>query len=432
MTRRVAFVALAVYAAFLCVVLARVRGAESAAPSSPMAVFGAAPFRGRSGGPLSEPTFVYRGSNARLGLDPIETFDGPLALAWQFSPVNLGIHAAAKSSPSVDASGIYVGSDTGTFTAVDFAGAVRWSFHVDNAPQGIHATAALDGDNVYFGDYKGRFYALRKDSGDLVWANQLGETIGSSAAIVGPAIYVTVERNHPFNGFVAKLDRRTGAVVWLSDWLGEQSHASPTVDPTRGALYVGANNGLLRALALDSGQERWRTPLDGTVKSTAVLVDGTLYLTTGAGHLYAVEADSGKIRWQTELSGTAKGSPSFVPEEDLLVVGSNAGTAKRAARGRVQAVRASDGAIVWSVETDFGDMRASPTIVGSKEGGHVAWMSCAERAVCAFSTGSGEIRDRLALPGAFTGTPTLHDGRLYLTLFDGGLLAFRPSPSGER
>jgi len=430
--QRAVFVGLAAYAAALVFVLIRINPAligraPTASPPTPTTVFGGAPFRGRIGGALSAPTFVYRGSNARLGIDPSSVLDRPLARAWEFSPLNRGIHAAAKSSPAVDASGIYVGADTGTFYAVDFAGAMRWSFHVDNAPQGIHATAALDADNLYFGDYKGRFYALRKESGDLVWANQLGETIGSSAAVVGPAIYVSVERNAPRDGFVAKLDRRTGDVLWLSGWLGEQAHSSPTIDEPGGALYVGANNGALCALALDTGRERWRTALDGAIKSTAALVNGRLYVTTAAGQLYAVDAASGQIGWRVALSGTAKGSAAYVPDEDVLVVGSNVGT-RRATRGKVQAIRAGDGSVVWSVDTDFGDMRASPTIVRTKDadGGHAAWMSCGRREICAFSTRSGKVRDRLQLPTAFTGTPTLHDGRMYIALFDGSLLAFEP------
>lgn len=436
--RRGILAGLAVYTAVLVVVVIRINPALigrdlPAASASPMTTFGSAPFRGRIGGELSAPSFVYRGSNARLGFDLASVFDHPLTLAWQFTPLNRGIHQAAKSSPAVDASGIYVGADTGMFYALDLGGTLRWSFHVDHAPQGIHATAALDADNVYFGDYKGRFYALRKTSGELVWANQLGETIGSSAAIAGPAIYITVERNAPRDGFVAKLDRRTGAVLWLSGWLGEQAHSSPTIDEAHGVLYVGANNGTLRALALDGGQQRWRTPLVGAVKSTAVLVHGQLYVTTSAGYLYAVDAASGQIRWRIALSGTSKGSASYVPDEDVLVVGSNGGTAKQATWGQVQAVRARDGAVVWSFKTDLGDMRASPTIVRTRNPaeGHVAWMSCGRRAICAFSTQSGQIRDRLALPATFTGTPTLHDGRMYITLFDGGLLAFQSSPAGD-
>jgi outer membrane protein assembly factor BamB len=193
---------------------------------------------------------------------------------------------------------------------------------------------------------------------------------------------------------------------------------------------VGANNGVVRALALDSGRERWRASLSGTVKTTAVLVGATVYVSTGAGKLDALEAGSGRILWETALSGTAKGSPSYVPDDDLLIVGSNAGVGKRASAGQVQAVSARDGHVVWTAETDLGDMRASPTIVATASGA-VAWMSCAEQAICAFAAANGEVRDRLAVPAAFTGTPTLHGGRLYVTLFDGGLLAFATKQSRE-
>jgi hypothetical protein len=116
-----------------------------------------------------------------------------------------------------------------------------------------------------------------------------------------------------------------------------------------------------------------------------------------------------------------------VPGEDLLIVGSSAGSDRRAARGRVQAVAARDGRVVWSVDTDLGDMRASPTVVpaAAPGGDSLAWTSCGERALCALVTATGASRERLAVPAAFTGTPTLFAGRLYVTLFDGGLLAFR-------
>jgi outer membrane protein assembly factor BamB len=428
--RRVTLPALAIYTAVLVVAIIKINpslvgGARPERPNTPLATFGSAPFRGRIPEVVGEPSFIYRGGNARTGFDPSAATPRPLSLVWQYGPVNQGIHAAAKSSPAVDDTGIYVGADTGDFYALDLGGAPRWSFHVDNAPQGIHATAALDRELAYFGDYKGRLFALHKDTGDLAWANQLGETIGSSVAVDATSVYASVERNHPFDGFVARLDRRTGRVIWFSDWLGDQSHASPTLDAT--SVYVGANNGILRALSIDSGRERWQTSLDGAIKSTAVLVGKRIYVTTTHGSLYAVETETGRVAWRTALSGTAKGSASYVPGDGttpaLVVVGSNAGTAKRATGGQVQAVRIADGSVAWTVDTDLGDMRASPTIVRGPSG-YVAWTACGEHAICAFSTASGAIIDRLALPATFTGTPTFHRDRMYLTLFDGGLLAF--------
>lgn len=428
--RRFTLPALGLYTAILVIAIIRINpslvgGARPERSTTPLATFGSAPFRARIPASVGEPSFIYRGGNARTGFDPSAATPRPLSLVWQYGPLNRGIHSAAKSSPAVDDTGVYVGADTGDFYALDLHGSLRWSFHVDNAPQGIHATAALDRELAYFGDYKGRLFALRKDTGDLAWANQLGETIGSSAALDATSVYVSVERNHPFDGFVARLDRRTGRVIWFSDWLGDQSHASPTLDAT--SVYVGANNGILRALAIDSGRERWQVTLDGAIKSTAVLVGARIFITTTHGSLYAVDTATGQVAWRATLSGTAKGSASYVPADGttpaLLVVGSNAGTAKHAAFGQVQAIRIADGSVAWTADTDLGDMRASPTVVRGPAG-YVAWTACGERAICAFSTASGAVLDRVALPATFTGTPTFHRDRMYITLFDGGLLAF--------
>src|SRR5262249_6451400 len=156
--------------------------------------------------------------------------------------------------------------------------------------------------------------ALRKSDGELGWALRLGDTIGSSTVSDGDSLYVSVETFHPADGFVARIQRATGRVVWLSPWLGEQSPSTPTLDLPHRLVRVGSNNSTYRALDMATGAEVWRVATKGAVKDTGCLVDGTVYFTSLAGNLYAVRAADGHVVWQTALGGRSRSSPSYVPD----------------------------------------------------------------------------------------------------------------------
>ena len=385
--------------------------------------------RGPAATTVSGPaTFEYRLNGARTGVGD-EPFDAVAATpSWTFRPLNVGIHDASKSSPAVDDTGVYVGADSSWFYALDLGGKLRWKFRVGDAARGIHATAALDASFVYIGAYNGTLYALRKTDGELGWALRLGDTIGSSVAIDGDSLYVSVETFEPPDGFVARIKRSTGEVVWRSSWLGEQSHSSPTIDLADGLVLAGSNNGIYRALRLDTGAEVWRVPTRGGVKDTGTLVDGIVYFTSIEGALYAVRAVDGHVVWQTTLTGHTRSSPTFVPGVEAssppsilgpsvgkLIIGTDDGS--------VLAVEAATGQLAWRSPTGFTNMIASALALRGRDGSWNAWMSCGPTALCAFRATTGEVVQRIELAASITNVPTIFRGSLYVaTDLPGGLV----------
>jgi outer membrane protein assembly factor BamB len=390
----------------------------------------------RSGEPGGATTFLYRGSIQRLGVDDASRVPLELKETWSRRPLNVGIHDANKASPAVDASGIYVGSDTSWFYAFDFEGNVRWKFYFANASHGIHGTAALDEKRVYIGAYNGVLYALDKADGALVWELKLGDAIGSSPGLDGDDLYVSVETAAPKNGFVAKIDKNSGKVIWLTGWLGEQSHSSPAIDPSTGRVYVGANNGRVVFIDGATGEFVSSFKVHGPVKGTAVVAGGSAYFLTRKGWLYAYDLGDGrKERFGVELPKSAGadgreatlGSPAWVPDEGLLIMGFG---------GFTTAVDAKTGAIQWRYEAEtqpsaFGTSSAL-LVRTAGEARWVAWIGCGKRDLCAFEPRTGEVRARIELPAPLTSVPVAYKSSLYLALNQEGGLMRLDAQTGSR
>jgi outer membrane protein assembly factor BamB len=378
--------------------------------------------RAQSDAALGRVTFQYRGGLDRTGIERATTNAselGPYGAEWKSQGMNVGVHDASKSSPAVDESGVYVGTDGGWIEAFEHDGRLRWKMHVASAERGVHATAALDERRLYIGAYNGSFYALDKASGDVAWAVRLGDTIGSSAAIDGDAIYVSVETFHPPDGYVAKLDRRSGRVLWRSAWLGEQSHSSPTIDRENGLVFVGSNNARYRALRARDGAEAWSIATRGPVKDTGALVLGRVYFTSLKGVLYAADARTGNVAWTAQLGGNTRSSPSYVPEADVFLVGSNDGS--------LNAVRREDGSLAWSRPTATEDMIGSALVRRDAEEGWVAWAVCAPSTLCRLAGSNGAELARVPLGAPLTGVPAAFGDAIYVaTNAPGGLVRLGP------
>jgi outer membrane protein assembly factor BamB len=414
-----ALVVIAIMVAYPRLFASGPRAAPFARPSHPVARMPIHTAAYRALASSSPVSFAYRGDPSHRGLAAGPLDPGRLVLAYEHGHENVGIHDASKSSPAVDASGVYVGFDTGRLVAFDHAGTKRWQFVVAHSARGIHATAALDDTRLYIGAYNGTLYALDKQTGTPLWVLRLGDTLGASPAIVGEDLYVSVETFSPPDGFVAKVDRRTGEVRWLSDWLGEQAHSTPTIDPARGLVYVGANNGIVRAFAIADGRERWRFDAKGAVKGTLALADGALYFATMSSSLWALDAATGVPRWQQRLGGRSRSSATLIDELGLVALGADDGS--------FSTFDARTGTPRWSIGTGQRPYPASATAVQDSAKQWQLVTPCASHTMCVLDAATGAVLRRFELGADVTGAATVYAGSIYLSADrGGGLTRFQP------
>lgn len=308
----------------------------------------------------------YRLEEAHLGVAPPGShLSADLELKWSSEAYAIGSYSASKSSPSVDEERVYIGIDDGRLLALNReTGALLWAFETRRFTvelreetedhHGIHGTAAVDDEQVYIGDYSGWLYALDKRTGALRWEQKLGGSIGASPVHYQGQIFMAVEFGDP-DGKLFIVDASTGEIRWSSPYLGNQPHASATLDTARGLVFLGANNGRFFCFDYTSGEQRWTLDtIDGAeIKSTAAAADGTVWTTTWDQRLYALDAETGEERYHVESEARSMSSPSV--DEGIVYFGSH--------DHRLYAVDdAANGEVNWTFEAGSAIV-SSPTLV---------------------------------------------------------------------
>src|SRR5229473_5336701 len=117
----------------------------------------------------------------------------------------------------------------------------------------VSATPTVDGDAVYFPDWGGNLFAVKKDSGRLIWSHKISDYDGVDGAIsrVSPAvdgnqliigdIYNPITNPVVHNGAnLISIDRETGTRRWITQ---VDSHPAAIITGSPvvydGVIYVG-------------------------------------------------------------------------------------------------------------------------------------------------------------------------------------------------
>jgi outer membrane protein assembly factor BamB len=163
---------------------------------------------------------------------------------------------------------------------------------------------------------------------------------------------------------------RTGEVAWTF-------HASgPAQPPTvvAGVAYVVAatpsyESAVVYALNASDGSQRWHAQVNGhIVRCAPAIGEGMVYITSTSG-VVALDADDGSQRWQVALASSSTNPSSPTLANGLLFLGAGMlpdGALGSASRVKyclcLYALRASDGAVVWTHPTSD-QVFDAPTVV---------------------------------------------------------------------
>src|SRR3981081_687624 len=134
----------------------------------------------------------------------------------------------------------------------------KWVF---TAGGDVSATPTVDGEAVYFPDWAGNLFAVKKDSGQLLWSHKISEYDGVDGAIsrVSPAVDGNqvfigdiLSGNKVHNGAnVMAVDRESGTLRWMTR-VDDHPAAIITGSPVvfHGVVYIGVSSSE-ETLALD-------------------------------------------------------------------------------------------------------------------------------------------------------------------------------------
>ena len=117
----------------------------------------------------------------------------------------------------------------------------------------VSATPTVDGDAVYFPDWSGNLFAVKKDSGRLIWSRKISDYDGVPGAIsrVSPAVdhdqliigdILSSKQTHAGANVIA-VDRRTGELRWIRN---VETHPAAIITGSPvvfdGIVYIGVSS----------------------------------------------------------------------------------------------------------------------------------------------------------------------------------------------
>ncbi|WP_247729852.1 PQQ-binding-like beta-propeller repeat protein [Halovivax limisalsi] len=369
------------------------------------------PVRGASGEPdeQTRPEGVrqFRRSLENWGYEPDATVPSTVERDWRVPEVNTGTHTAAKASavPLPD-DGVVIGGDNGLLRALSSDGEELWRAETDMDGRGIHGTPVVADGRVYIGAYDGVCYAFDVETGDPVWAEELGGSIGSSPKHDGERLFVAVEYADP-EGSTFALDPETGDVLWEdpNHLPTDHPHSTPAIDPKTGRMVLGSNDGSLYGWEYPSLEHVWTfdtEPDNGTkgeIKGPIATYDGGAFFGSWDERIYRVDLEDGTEDWHLETGGLSMTGPGVDPVRHLVFAGSH--------DGNCYALDADDGDIEWQYQTGrplTGSITvcADTVVFGSKD-----------QTLYAVDSDTGDERWHVDHDGVVTSTPLVHDGAIY-------------------
>ena len=135
-----------------------------------------------------------------------------------------------------------------------------------------------------------------------LWSIDAGESVESSAAVVGGAVFVGTQRGELVSAALG--DGRERWRYGAGNPIGE---SSPAV--ARGVVYVGDLSGVLHAVSAADGRKLWTFKTGGEIKSSPVVVGTRVLIGSYDTHLYCVAAATGKLLWKLKTGGQVHSTP---------------------------------------------------------------------------------------------------------------------------
>src|SRR5712672_3497418 len=213
---------------------------------------------------------IPKPSSRRLMRIPTKNYDASLSRAALIGVLSLGMALSAQSESDESRSGQWriAGQNLSntwsqpaehSISPANVKGlAPKWVFTTGGD---VSATPTVDGDAVYFPDWGGNLFAVKKDSGKLIWSHKISDYDGVEGAIsrVSPAVdgneviigdILNGKQVHNVANVIS-VDRESGTLRWMTK-VDNHPAAIITGSPVifHGVVYIGVSSSE-EALALD-------------------------------------------------------------------------------------------------------------------------------------------------------------------------------------
>jgi outer membrane protein assembly factor BamB len=383
------------------------------------------PSKNGTRGETSEP-YMFRGNLHRTGVYNSTVPDNN-TLLWSF---DTGIYSI-DSSPVVVENKVFFGCNDRKIYCVDIlTGKQIWNYETGNA---VRSTPTVVDGVVYVGSTDYNLYAFDADSGQKLWNYSLGiiSDIWSSPAFANDMVFFGSD-----NGYLYALNvsnKITPKLEWKFP-TGNKIQSSPAVDWPY--VYVGSVDGKLYCIWASNGTQRWAFEPEDVfeIYATPIIANGSIYIGTAGyeigGALYHLDAGTGEEIWRFLPPGDGRFSEvysSAAVHNGTVFIHAWYRVPGPGDRGTIYAIPEMDpngdgnithDEIIWSFITWDDEGGSSPAVADEK----VLVGSTHGKLYCLNISNGQEIWN-LTTGGVIIASPTIADGVVYITSYDGTLYA---------
>ena len=319
--------------------------------------------------------------------------ESKLQIVWERQPEK-GYY---QGTPLVVGNTIFIGSSDEGMWAFDLqTGEPIWNCPIDEE---IFAPAAHFDGLIFVGDIRGVLYALDAESGEEKWQFDTKGTIDNSPSIDVQTKRVLIGSQ---KGILYALESATGEKVWEYE-TDDQIRCCPAIADRY--CFVAGCDAHLHVVALDTGEEISRIPLDSPTGTTPLLVGDFAFVGTEGNEFLAVDWKQEKVLWRME-SKQAIRSPA-VYREGVVIFGGMDKT--------VYALDAMTGEERWKYKTK-GLIEGGAVLVGDR-----VYVPSMDSSLYVFDFRSGELIDSIGLTGKLSTAPAVASDRIVIATDEGVL-----------
>jgi eukaryotic-like serine/threonine-protein kinase len=265
---------------------------------------------------------------------------------WSYNIRQDGKQISFHGNPLVVDDMILIGTDhscvpdgVGHVYAFDIkTGKVRWKYKTTSVPTDI----VRIGQNVYFGSFQDTWYALRLQTGELVWKFSTGASNDNCYFVRSPVADQTHLYLTGLDGFVYSLDAMSGRILWKRKLRALPSTALALKDKM---LFVGANDNRIYRLNAETGNIVAELSVEALpLGRITVTANGLMALLENSsersGYVVSLTTDLKPI-WQQKFSPEWASERPYLWGKSVLVGN---------CRGELTALSAFDGTSQWKLK----------------------------------------------------------------------------------
>ena len=163
---------------------------------------------------------------------------------------------------------------------------------------------SLDATTAYVGTNDGAVTAVDLATGDVRWTGQAGGYLESPLAVGDGLVLASVRGTSSSAMKLVALRVEDGSQAWTyAPATASVVGGAPTI--FEGTAYVALADSTVRAVALDSGVQRWLARLNSyVIGASPVVVDGGVIVADNRGQVYRLDAATGARVWDFALNVT--------------------------------------------------------------------------------------------------------------------------------